>query len=71
MTFYLGTASVNVFVDAAVGVQIIIAAIIGGRRTIIGPAIGAVFLTMAAEYMRPLGGLSEISVAVLAVLVLL
>lgn len=71
MAFYLGTASVNVFVDAAVGVQIIIAAIIGGRRTIIGPAIGAVFLTVAAEYMRPLGGLSEISVAVVAVLVLL
>jgi branched-chain amino acid transport system permease protein len=71
MTFYLGTASVNVFVDAAVGVQIIISAIIGGRRTILGAAIGAVFLTVAAEYMRPLGAISEMSVAIVAVLVLL
>lgn len=71
MCFYLGTASVNIFVDAAVGVQIIIAAIIGGRRTILGPAIGAIFMTVAAEYMRPLGSLSELTVAVIAVLVLL
>ncbi|WP_342363128.1 branched-chain amino acid ABC transporter permease [Terrarubrum flagellatum] len=71
MTFYLGTASVNVFVDAAVGVQIIIGAIIGGRRTILGPALGAVFLTVAGEYMRPLGSLSELIVAIVAVLVLL
>lgn len=71
MAFYLGTASVNVFVDAAVGVQIIIAAIIGGRRTILGPAIGAVFLIAAGEYLRPLGSLSELSVAVVAVIVLL
>jgi branched-chain amino acid transport system permease protein len=71
MTFYLGTASLNVFVDATVGVQIIIAAIIGGRRTIIGAALGAIFLTAAAEYLRPLGSLSELCVAIVAVLVLL
>lgn len=70
MTFYLGTASVNVFVDAAVGVQIIIAAIIGGRRTILGPLLGAVFLTVAAEYLRPLGSVSEMVVAIVALLVL-
>lgn len=70
MTFYLGTASVNVFVDAAVGVQIIIAAIVGGRRTIVGPALGAVFLTVAAEYLRPLGSVSEMGVAIIALLVL-
>jgi branched-chain amino acid transport system permease protein len=71
MSFYLGTASLNVFVDAAVGVQIIIAAIIGGRRTIIGPAIGGLFLIVAGEYMRPFGRLSELVVAVVALLVLL
>lgn len=71
MTFYMGTASLNVFVDAAVGVQIIIAAIIGGRRTIIGPALGGVFLIVVGEYMRPFGRLSELVVAVVALLVLL
>jgi len=71
MTFYLGTASLNVFVDAAVGVQIIIAAIIGGRRTILGPAIGGVFLIVAGEYMRPFGRMSELIVAIVALLVLL
>jgi branched-chain amino acid transport system permease protein len=71
MTFYMGTASLNVFVDASVGVQIIIAAIIGGRRTIIGPAIGGVFLIVLGEYMRPFGRLSELVVAVIALLVLL
>lgn len=71
MSFYLGTASLNVFVDAAVGVQIIIAAIIGGRRTIVGPAIGGVFLIVAGEYMRPFGRLSELVVAIVALLVLL
>ncbi len=70
MTFYLGTASLNVFVDAAVGIQIIIAAIVGGRRTIVGPALGAIFLTVAAEYLRPLGSVSELLVAVIALLVL-
>ncbi len=71
MTFYMGTASLTVFVDASVGVQIIIAAIIGGRRTIIGPAIGGVFLIVLGEYMRPFGRLSELIVAVVALLVLL
>jgi len=70
MVFYLGTASANVFVDAAVGVQIIIAAIVGGRRTIIGPILGAVFLIAASEYLRPIGSLSEMGVAVVALLVL-
>ncbi len=71
MTFYMGTASLNVFVDASVGVQIIIAAIIGGRRTIIGPAIGGVFLVVLGEYMRPFGRLSELVVAIVALIVLL
>ena len=71
MVFYLGTASTNVFVDGAVGVQIIIAAIIGGRRTIVGPILGAIFMVAAAEYLRPLGGpLSEMTVALIALIVL-
>ncbi len=33
MVFYMGTASVGTFVDISVGVQIIVAAVMGGRRT--------------------------------------
>ena len=44
MVFYLGTASVGTFIDVTVGVQVIIAAVLGGRRTILGAALGAVFL---------------------------
>lgn len=70
MTFYLGTASTNVFVDASVGVQIIIAAIVGGRRTVFGPILGALFMVAASEYLRPLGSLSELFVALIALIVL-
>ncbi len=71
MVFYLGTASVNTVVDIAVGVQIIIAAVLGGRRTIVGPAIGAVFLIVAAEILRPLGQLSTFVVSAVALAVIL
>ena len=56
MVFYLGTASVGTFVDISVGVQVIIAAVIGGRRTVIGAALGAIFLIGMGEILRPLGG---------------
>ena len=36
VVFYMGTASVGTLVDTAVGVQVIIAAVLGGRRTIVG-----------------------------------
>src|SRR5580704_7098526 len=44
LVFYLGSASVGTFIDITVGVQIIIAAVLGGRRTILGAVLGAVFL---------------------------
>src|ERR1019366_4019767 len=44
MVFYMGTASVGTFVDISVGLQVIIAAVLGGRRTVLGAAIGAIFL---------------------------
>ena len=71
MTFYMGTLSVGTFVDLAVGVQIIIAAVLGGRRTVIGAAIGAIFLIGAGELLRPLGELSTLIVSVFALLVIL
>ena len=55
LIFYMGTASVDTVVDVAIAVQIIIAAVLGGRRTILGAALGAVFLIVANEFLRPLG----------------
>ena len=71
MVFYIGTASVGTFVDLSVGTQIIIAAVLGGRRTIIGAAIGAIFLIGAGEALRPLGEMSTLIVSVVALLVIL
>jgi branched-chain amino acid transport system permease protein len=71
MVFYMGTASVGTFVDISVGVQIIVAAVIGGRRTVIGAAIGAIFLIGAGELLRPLGELATLVVSVAALLVIM
>src|SRR3954469_6150489 len=71
LIFYLGTASVGTVVDIAVGVNVIIAAVLGGRRTIIGAAVGAVFLIAAGEVLRPLGQLSTFVVSAFALVVIL
>ena len=71
LVFYEGTVSVDTVVDLAVGVQVIIAAVLGGRRTIIGAAIGAVFLIVAGELLRPLGQLSTFVVSGVALAVIL
>jgi len=69
--FYLGTVSVGSVIALSIDVQIIIAAVLGGRRTIVGAALGAVFLFAAAEYLRPIGELSNFVVAGMALVVLL
>jgi branched-chain amino acid transport system permease protein len=71
MVFYMGTASVGTVIDIAISVQIIIAAVVGGRRTILGGAIGAIFLILANEVLRPLGQLNTFVVSAVALLVLL
>ena len=71
MVFYMGTATVGTFIDISIGVQIIVAAVLGGRRTVIGAAIGAVFLIGAGEALRPLGELATLLVSVVALLVVL
>jgi branched-chain amino acid transport system permease protein len=71
MVFYMGTASVGTFVDISVGVQIIVAAVLGGRRTVLGAAIGAVFLIGMGELLRPLGELATLLVSVMALLVVM
>jgi branched-chain amino acid transport system permease protein len=71
LVFYFGTASVTTLVDITVGVQIIIAAVIGGRRTILGAVLGAIFLIAMSEFLRPLGDLSNFIVFALALVVVL
>jgi branched-chain amino acid transport system permease protein len=71
MVFYFGVASVGTFVDLTVAVQIIVAAVIGGRRTIIGGVLGAVFLIGANEALRPVGDLSTFVVSAIALVVVL
>jgi branched-chain amino acid transport system permease protein len=71
LVFYLGTASVGTLIDITVGVQIIIAAILGGRRTIIGAAIGAVFLIAMTEALRSTGELATFIVSAIALLVVM
>jgi branched-chain amino acid transport system permease protein len=71
LVFYLGTVSVGTVVEIAVGVQVIIAAVLGGRRTILGAALGAIFLILAGEALRPLGQLSTFVVSAVALAVIL
>ena len=71
LVFYYGTVSPGTVVDIAVGVQVIIAAVLGGRRTIVGAAVGAAFLIVAGELLRPLGQLSTFVVSAVALAAIL
>ncbi|MGI4796997.1 MAG: branched-chain amino acid ABC transporter permease [Janthinobacterium lividum] len=71
LVFYMGTASVSTLISITVGVQIIIAAVIGGRRTIIGAAIGTIFLIAMTEALRSTGELATFIVSALALIVVL
>ncbi|HLI11093.1 MAG TPA: branched-chain amino acid ABC transporter permease [Alphaproteobacteria bacterium] len=71
LVFYEGTASVDTIIDIGIGVQIIIAAVFGGRRTIIGAVLGSIFLILAGELLRPLGQLNTFVVSAVALAVIL
>jgi branched-chain amino acid transport system permease protein len=71
LVFYFGTASVGTVVDVAVGVQVIVAAVLGGRRTVLGAALGAIFLIVAGEFLRPAGELATFIVSAIALLAIL
>ena len=58
-------------VEVTVGVQIIIAAVLGGRRTIIGAAIGAIFLIAMTEALRSTGELATFIVSAITLLVVM
>ena len=71
LIFYMGTAAVGTVIDISVGVQVIIAAVLGGRRTILGAALGSIFLIVATEFLRPLGQLNTFVVSAVALAVIL
>lgn len=50
---YLGSIAPRALFDINFLFTIIVAALIGGSSTIIGPIIGAFFLTLLLEYLRP------------------
>jgi branched-chain amino acid transport system permease protein len=71
LVFYFGSASVGTLVDITVGVQIIIAAVLGGRRTILGGVLGAIFLIAMREALRPIGDLANFVVFAMSLVVVL
>ncbi len=71
LIFYEGTVSVDTVVDISIAVQIIIAVVLGGRRTILGGVIGAIFLILAGELLRPLGQLNTFVVSAVALAAIL
>lgn len=71
MVFYMGTASVDTVISISIDVQIIIMAVLGGRRTILGAVIGAIFIILADELLRPLGQLNTFVVSGIALAVIL
>ncbi len=71
LVFYLGSASVSLVVSIAVVLQVIISAIIGGRRTIIGPIFGAFFIILFRQWLQPIGQLSYVIVSIVGLLILL
>ncbi|MDA8305808.1 MAG: branched-chain amino acid ABC transporter permease [Deltaproteobacteria bacterium] len=71
LVFYMGTASVSIVVSVSVILQIIIAAIIGGRRTIVGPILGSLFIIITGQWLQYLGQLDYAAVAILALIILL
>jgi branched-chain amino acid transport system permease protein len=71
LTFYQGTASVDQMVDLSIAVQIIIAVVFGGRRTILGGVLGSIFLVLFDELLRPIGQLNTFVVSGVALIVIL
>jgi len=52
-THYLGSISPRGMFDINFLFTILVAALIGGEHTIVGPILGAYFLTFLLEYLRP------------------
>ncbi len=66
IVFYMGTASVGTLIDTAWACRSSSPPCSAGGRTIVGGALGAVFLIAAGELLRPLGSLSTFVVSAAA-----
>jgi branched-chain amino acid transport system permease protein len=71
VTFYGGLASVDTVVSLAITVQIVIAVVFGGRRTILGAILGSIFLILTGELLRPIGQLNTFVVSAVALAVII
>jgi len=71
LTFYEGIASVDTVVSLSITIQIIIAVVFGGRRTIVGGILGSIFLILASEWLRPIGQLNTFVVSAVALAVII
>ncbi|HUD62725.1 MAG TPA: branched-chain amino acid ABC transporter permease [Acetobacteraceae bacterium] len=71
LTFYGGIASVDTVVSLSITVQIVIAVVFGGRRTILGGILGSIFLILFDELLRPIGQLNTFVVSGIALAVIL
>lgn len=71
LIFYLGAIAINVVVAVLVTVNIIIAAIIGGRRTIVGSIVGTIFVVVIGEMLRPAGTLGVAGLFAVALFVVI
>ena len=71
LVFYLGAIAINVVVAVLVTVNIIIAAIIGGRRTIVGSIFGSIFVVVVGEVLRPIGTLGVAGLFAVALVVVI
>jgi branched-chain amino acid transport system permease protein len=52
-THYLGSISPRAMFDITFLFTILVAALVGGEHSIVGPILGAYFLTFLLEYLRP------------------
>ena len=71
LVFYLGAIAINVVVAVLVTVNVIIAAIIGGRRTIVGSIFGSIFVVVVGEILRPIGTLGVAGLFAVALVVVI
>src|ERR1700733_4593874 len=71
LTFYGGIASVDTVVSLSITVQIVIAVVFGGRRTILGGILGSIFLILFDELLRPIGQLNTFVVSGIALAVII
>jgi branched-chain amino acid transport system permease protein len=71
VTFYGGLASVDTVVSLAITVNIVIAVVFGGRRTILGAILGSIFLILASELLHPIGQLNTFVVSAVALAVII